>query len=99
VIMRTSEAEAPAAVNFSIRLNRQLKAESETLFRSLGLNLTSAIQVFLKQAVIVGGLPFDVRLPLTKRENYEAWLEAKEISSDPNRRGVPVEQALAELAK
>ena len=61
--------------------------------------MTTAIQCFLKQAVISGGLPFEVRLPLTKRENYEAWLESKEIAANPNRRGVPVEQALAELAR
>jgi len=97
--MRTLEAEVPTAVNFSIRINRQLKAESEALFRSLGLNLTSAIQVFLKQAVIAGGLPFDVRLPLTKRENYAAWLEAKEIAADPNRKSYTVEEAFAELEK
>lgn len=97
--MVTMEAPVSAAVNFSVRINRQLKAESEALFRSLGMNMTTAIQCFLKQAVISGGLPFEVRLPLTKRENYEAWLEAKEIAADPNRRGVPVEQALAELSR
>ena len=97
--MATMEAPVSAAVNFSVRINRQLKAESEMLFRSLGMNMTTAIQCFLKQAVISGGLPFEVRLPLTKRENYEAWLEAKEIAADPNRRGVPVEQALAELSR
>lgn len=97
--MVTMEASVSAAVNFSVRINRQLKAESEALFRSLGMNMTTAIQCFLKQAVISGGLPFEVRLPLKKRENYEAWLEAKEIAADPNRRGVPVGQALVELAR
>ena len=97
--MLTREASAPAAVSFSVRINRQLKDESEVLFRSLGLDLTSAIQVFLKQAVIAGGLPFDVRLPLAKRENYEAWLEAKAIANDSDCRGCPVEEALAELKR
>ena len=97
--MLTREASASAAVSFSVRINRQLKDESEVLFRSLGLDLTSAIQVFLKQAVIAGGLPFDVRLPLAKRENYEAWLEAKAIANDSDCRGCPVEEALAELKR
>jgi len=97
--MLTMDAPAPAAVNFSIRMNRQLKAESEALFHSLGMNLTTAIQCFLKQAVITGGLPFEVRLPLSKRENYAAWIEAKEIAADPNRRGCSVEDALAELKR
>ena len=97
--MVTKEAPTSTAVNFSIRVSRQLKVESETLFRSLGMNMTTAIQCFLRQAVIAGGLPFEVRLPLSKRENFEAWMEAKEIAADPSRRGVPVEQALAELAQ
>jgi DNA-damage-inducible protein J len=97
--MITLEAPTSTAVNFSIRVNRQLKAESEMLFHSLGMNMTTAIQCFLRQAVIMGGLPFEVRLPLSKRENFEAWMEAKEIAADPNRRGVPVEQALEELAR
>lgn len=97
--MVTREAPVSAAVNFSVRVNRQLKAESETLFRSLGMNMTTAIQCFLKQAVIVGGLPFEVRLPLSKRENFEAWMEAKEIAADPNRCGCLVEDALAELKR
>lgn len=97
--MITREASGSTAVNFSVRVNRQLKAESEALFHSLGMNMTTAIQCFLRQAVIVGGLPFDVRLPLSKRENFEAWMEAREIANDPNRRGCSVEDALAELKR
>lgn len=97
--MVTKEAPTSTAVNLSIRVSRQLKVESETLFRSLGMNMTTAIQCFLRQAVIAGGLPFEVRLPLSKRENFEAWMEAKEIAADPSRCGVPVEQALAELSR
>ena len=44
-------------------------------------------------------LPFEERLPLSKRENFEAWMEAKEIAADPNRRGVPVGQTLADLTR
>lgn len=97
--MVAMETSASASVDFNVRLSSQLKAECETLFRSLGMNMTTAIQCFLRQAVITGGLPFEVRLPLSKRENFEAWMEAKEIAADPSRCGVPVEQALAELAR
>jgi len=97
--MLTMDAPAPAAVNFSIRMNRQLKAESEALFHSLGMSLTTAIQCFLKQAVISGGLPFEVRLPLSKRENFEAWMEAKEIATNPNRKSYTVDEAFAELER
>lgn len=97
--MITKEATTSAAVNFSVRVNRQLKVESEALFRALGMNMSTAIQCFLKQAVLTGGLPFEVRLPLSRKENYAAWQEAKEIATDSKRCGIPVEQALAELAQ
>ena len=77
--MRTMEGKP---VNYSIRLNRRLKTESEAVYRALGMNLSAAIQVFLTQSVNAGGFPFDVRLPLHRRENLEAWREAKGIAAD-----------------
>ncbi len=97
--MRTMAKSSQSAVNFSIRMNKQLKADCEVLYHSLGMNLTTAIQVFLKQSLEYGGIPFEIRLPLSKRENYEAWRESQEIASDPNRRGLPARLALAELKK
>ena len=87
----------PATVNFSVRMNKALKAESEDLLKSLGMNLTTAIQVFLKQVVMAGGLPFEVRLPNYKRATLEALAETERIGQDPGRKGMPLAQALAEL--
>ena len=94
--MKTMEAPA---INYSIRLNRRLKADSEAVYRALGMNLSTAIQVFLTQSVNAGGFPFDVRLPLHRRENLEAWREAKEIAADETRTGLPLAEALAELKR
>ncbi len=87
------------AVNYSIRLNRNLKSESEAIYKALGMTLSSAIQVFLTQSVNAGGFPFEVRLPLYRRENYAAWREAKEIAADNSRTGVSLKDALAELKR
>lgn len=87
------------AVNYSIRLNGNLKAESEAIYKALGMTLSSAIQVFLTQSVNAGGFPFDVRLPLYRRENYSAWCEAQEIAADNSRTGMPLADALAELKR
>lgn len=37
--------------NFSLRIDNDLKKQSEVLFAELGMNLTTAINVFLRQAV------------------------------------------------
>ena len=43
--------------NFSLRIDNDLKKQSEVLFAELGMNLTTAINVFLRQAVRDGGFP------------------------------------------
>jgi DNA-damage-inducible protein J len=50
------------SVNLSIRVNRKLKENAETLFGELGMNLTTALNVFLRQAVRQGGIPFSVQV-------------------------------------
>jgi len=44
----------------SINVDSDLKAKSEALFSELGLTLSSAVNMFLKQSVRRGGLPFEV---------------------------------------
>ena len=95
----TTERAMPAGVNFSIRMNSELKAQSEELFRALGMNLTTAIQIFLKKCVAVGGLPFEVRFENYNPDTLAALRETEEIGRDPNRRGLPLSEALAELKR
>ena len=51
-----------ASTNFSVRMDSELKKQCETLYGELGMNLTTAINVFLRQSLRVGGFPFEVRL-------------------------------------
>ena len=97
--MRTMERPRQTAVNFSIRMNKQLKTDCENLFYSLGLNMTTAIQIFMKRSLEYGGIPFEVRQPNYNYETLEAMRESNELAHDPNVRGLPVEQALAEFKK
>ena len=92
--------ESPSqAVNFSVRMNKQLKMESELLYRSLGLSLSAAIQVFLKQSLIAGGIPFQVRMPNYNAETLAALRESNELAHDPNARTYSVDEAFEELDK
>ena len=54
----------------SIRIDDNLKQQSEQVFDGIGLNMTTAITAFLKQAVRVGGIPFELRL-----DPYQAFIE------------------------
>ena len=50
-----------ATTNVSIRLDVELKRDAEELFDALGINMTTAMTMFLKQALWTQGLPFDVK--------------------------------------
>ncbi len=49
-----------AMATIQVRVSDEDKKAAEQLFRSLGLDLTTAIRVFIKQSILTGGLPFDV---------------------------------------
>ena len=44
--------------NLNIRVDEQLKADAQALYKSLGMDLSTAINVFLRQSVQMQGLPF-----------------------------------------
>ena len=67
--------------NFNMRMNRQKKADLEALFGSLGMTLPEAVNVFFENSLLVGGLPFSVRLPRFNQETEAAMQEARDIMS------------------
>lgn len=84
--------------NFSVRMDSDIKKQCEALYNELGMNLTTAINVFLRQSLRVGGLPFDVRVEQPNKETIAAMLEAERISRDPSvKRYADVEEALRAL--
>ena len=48
--------------NLNIRVDTELKRQAEAIFNELGLNLSSAMNIFLRQAVRYRGIPFELRL-------------------------------------
>lgn len=84
--------------NFSVRMDSDVKKQCEAIYGELGINLTTAINVFLRQSLRAGGFPFDVRLEQPSKETIAAMLEAERISRDPSvKRYADVEDALRAL--
>ncbi|MCL1873332.1 MAG: type II toxin-antitoxin system RelB/DinJ family antitoxin [Clostridiales bacterium] len=48
--------------NLSIRIDRNLKDEADRIFNALGMNLTTAITVFVRQVVRQKKIPFEIAL-------------------------------------
>lgn len=98
-IIGIERGDIMATTNFSVRLDSDLKKRSEAIYRELGINLTTAINVFLRKSLTAGGFPFDVRIDEPNKETMLALLEADKLSKDPNVKGLDVEDALRELKK
>lgn len=76
-----------ATVPTQIRIDSNVKEQAAHLFSELGMDMSSAINIFLRQCILRGGLPFQVELPRYNQETLEAMAEARRISRDPNVKG------------
>ena len=61
----------------NIRVNDEVKKEAETIFKSLGLNMSVAMNLFLKKCISENGIPFDLKL--SNNETMEALEETNKI--------------------
>ncbi|SHK70690.1 type II toxin-antitoxin system RelB/DinJ family antitoxin [Hespellia stercorisuis] len=65
------------ASTIQIRVDDDLKSKSDSLFRELGTDTTSAIRMFLAQAVANNGFPFEIKRNLAAQDPYRAMSENK----------------------
>ncbi len=91
---------AGTTTNVSFRMDTELKAQAEALFSELGMNLSTAFNIFVRQSLREGGIPFAIKLEEPNKETIAAMLEEERIAKDPNvKHYSDVEEALRELEK
>ncbi|MDY6281911.1 MAG: type II toxin-antitoxin system RelB/DinJ family antitoxin [Erysipelotrichaceae bacterium] len=73
--------------NISIRMDSDVKAEADALFNELGMSLTTAINIFIRESLREGGIPFAVKIDNPNKETIAAMLEAKKIAKDTSVKG------------
>ena len=83
--------------NVNIRVDDTLKYEAESIFSELGLSISAATNVFYKQVVRYGGIPFELRVsdPFYSAEN-QARLQ-KSIRDYEAGKSKPIVKSMAEL--
>ena len=64
-------------VSTNIKIDPDLKRESQILFEQLGLNLSTAINMFLRQSVREQAIPFRVGNPVPNSETLKAIEDAR----------------------
>ena len=70
-----------------IIIDADIKKQATDLFDELGLDMSGAVNLFLHQCVLRGGLPFKVELPRYSQSTLDAMEEARRISRDLDVRG------------
>ena len=74
-----------AKVNTNISLDVDLKRSAQQLFADLGMDFSTAVTIFLKQAIKVRGLPFPVTQDVPNNETIEAMNEYYEMLANPQK--------------
>lgn len=70
--------------NINVRVDSELKQSAESLFTDLGLNMSTAIIMFLKTAVSHDGIPFEVKRMVSNAETRAALAEYDEMKKNPS---------------
>ncbi len=69
----------------NIRMDDNLKKQADELFNELGLNMSTAITMFIRQAVRQKGIPFEVSIktdPFYSKENMSYVKEAVKAANE-----------------
>lgn len=70
--------------NINVRVAPEIKEKAEALFSNFGMNVSDAINIFLHQSIIYGGLPFQVKLDKPNAETIAAMQEVDEMLKSGN---------------
>jgi len=69
------------SANLNIRIDPVIKQDAESLFNNFGITVSDAVNIFLRQSLMVGGLPFEMKQPRYNAETEAAMREADDIIS------------------
>lgn len=73
-----------AKASTNISLDPEIKQKAQALFAELGLDLSTAINIYLHQAVLENGIPFLITRDVPNAETIEAIKEVERLKADPS---------------
>ena len=82
--MKGNNMSTSTTIPIQIRVDKKTKEEANELFEELGTSMSGAVNMFLKQCVNTGSIPFRIKKPQPTEELLEAIKEAKAMAKDPN---------------
>ena len=76
-----------ATTNLNIRTDKEIKDQADRIFSELGLNMTTAINMFLRATIRENGIPFTLKLDVPNEITAAAIQEGRRIASDNSVKG------------
>ena len=73
-----------ATTNLNIRTDKDIKDQAEEIFNELGLNMTTAINMFLRTAIREHGIPFQLKLDVPNETTAATIAEGRKLMDDPS---------------
>jgi DNA-damage-inducible protein J len=73
-----------ATTNINIRTDSELKSKAQAVLSELGLDMSTAINVFLTQVVYKNAIPFEITKPVKKTAKLGGWEGKITLSDDFN---------------
>lgn len=73
-----------STTNLNIRIDEDVKKQSDEIFNELGLNMTTAINIFLRTTIREHGIPFGLKLDIPNATTKAAIEEGRKMISDPS---------------
>ena len=76
-----------ASTNLNVRTDSDIKEAAERIFEALGLNMTTAINIFLRQTIRENGIPFELKLDIPNQVTASAIEEGRRLAYDKGATG------------
>lgn len=73
--------------NLNIRTDKAIKDQAEVIFSELGLNMTTAVNIFLRTTIRENGIPFNLKLEIPNNTTIAAIEEGRKIAQDTDIKG------------
>lgn len=71
-----------ATINLNIRTEKAIKDQAESIFNELGINMTTAVNMFLRTAIREHGIPFELKLDVPNDSTAAAIEEGRKLMAD-----------------
>ena len=75
------------STNLNIRTDKEVKIAAERIFEELGLNMTTAVNIFLRQTIRENGIPFELKLNIPNEVTAAAIEEGRKLAYDKTATG------------